>query len=76
MLIPGLMNMAVENWHVAIDAARRALRLQRWLRGGGEEGRGVQGGEKGIEKHGFALKDKLGNMGLTVHYEDGEDDGG
>lgn len=71
-----LMNMGVDNWHVATDAVRRALKLQRWLEGGIARDNRIFGGGKGIDKHGFALKDKLGNFGLTPHYEDGEFDAG
>lgn len=34
LLTNGFMATAVENWHVALEAAETALRLQKWLRGG------------------------------------------
>lgn len=58
-MVNGFLTAAVENWHVAIDAARTALQLQQWLRGFEPPCASVIGGEGTIEKHGFAAKEVL-----------------
>lgn len=75
-MVAGLMTMALENWHVTIDAAEAALVFQRWLRREFPEspknnGAGVVGGEKMVEKHGFILPDTLPDI-VNVTYEESE----
>ncbi|KAM4065889.1 fungal specific transcription factor [Hirsutella rhossiliensis] len=62
LLVTAFMYIGTENWHVAVDMAEAALKLQRWLRGGKadvEDGviSAAFGGEQVIEKYGFAFKD-------------------
>ncbi|EQK98700.1 Zn(2)-C6 fungal-type DNA-binding domain protein [Ophiocordyceps sinensis CO18] len=64
LLVTAFMYIGTENWHVAVDMADAALKLQRWLRGGKadvENGRvsGAFGGEPVIERCGFAFQDTL-----------------
>lgn len=74
MAVNALMNMALENWHLAIDTADTAVRLQKWLSHGGERkaGRAISGGEAIIEKYGFAQKEALKNIS-KVHLADGDE---
>lgn len=78
MAVNALMTVAVENWHLAIETADTALRLQRWLNGGvrgggGGGGHAISGGEAIIDKYGFAQKEALKNIS-RIHL--GEDDEG
>ncbi|RDA95598.1 hypothetical protein CP533_1170 [Ophiocordyceps camponoti-saundersi (nom. inval.)] len=66
ILVTAFMYVGTENWHVATDMASAALKLQRWLRGGvsmspGSNGdmSAVFGGEKIVERYGFAFKDAI-----------------
>ncbi|KJZ72494.1 hypothetical protein HIM_08163 [Hirsutella minnesotensis 3608] len=60
LLVTAFMYIGTENWHIAVDMARAALKLQRWLRGGqstladGQISRAF-GGEQVIERCGFAF---------------------
>ncbi|KAK5994885.1 hypothetical protein PT974_03272 [Cladobotryum mycophilum] len=78
LMIAGFMTMGLENWHVAVDAAQAALRFQQWLREGDQEGtpmaeKGVVGGEKMIQEHGFALREALPEV-AELRVDDDEPD--
>lgn len=66
LFVNGFLTVAVENWHVAVDAFEAALKLQRWLKGSSTKKGMIFGGEGVIEKHGFAVKEVLQNI-ATVH---------
>jgi hypothetical protein len=60
------LTIAVENWHLGIEAANAALNLQRWLRGSSATGGLIIGGEGTIEIYGWAQKEVLKNI-ATIH---------
>ncbi|CAH0051536.1 unnamed protein product [Clonostachys solani] len=60
------LTIAVENWHLGIEAANAALNLQRWLRGSTATGGLIIGGEGTIERYGWAQKEVLKNI-ATIH---------
>lgn len=78
MVVNGLMTIAVENWHFAIDTGIATLKLQKWLKGPNAvsqpTGRVVFGGEHVIARHGFAQKEVLRNIS-TVHKGSRDDEG-
>lgn len=66
LLVNGMLTAAVDNWHVTLAMADRALKLQKWLRGSMVSRGVVFGGEGAIEKHGFAIKEVLPHI-ANVH---------
>jgi hypothetical protein len=82
LIVNGFLTIAASNWHVAIDALNAALKFQKVLKGYNTSAGIVSGGEKVVQKHGFAVKEVLQNI-ATVHRpsqepesdeEDDEDD--
>ena len=75
LVVGGFLTGAVDNWHVTLDAAEAALRLQRWLKATSTFKGTIIGGEKAIEKYGFAVKDVLKNI-QTIHksYDDEDEE--
>lgn len=69
-VIMSLSTIGFDNWHVMIEVSRRMLMLQTYLREGLSRGMAIYGGEKSIDRHGFAVKEWMPNMGLTTHFED------
>lgn len=73
LTVTAFMAFALENWHLGVDIADNALKLQRWL----EEGwshleKGVIGGEQGVEQYGFPVKEDLPAV-ATGQFEDETD---
>ncbi|KAF4969246.1 hypothetical protein FSARC_3499 [Fusarium sarcochroum] len=71
LTVSTMMSIAVENWHIAIRISETALKIQRYLTGGrdGSDGKDLMGGEKVVDKYGFAMEDVLPNLDLSA---DGE----
>lgn len=74
LFVNGFLTAAVENWHVAIGMADSALKLQRWLKGSTTSKSLVFGGERAIEKHGFAVKEVLQNISTVHRGNDAQDE--
>lgn len=74
MVVNGFLTAAVDNWHVAIGAAEAALRFQRWLKGESSKKGFIVGGEKAVDKYGFAVKEALQNIANVHKGNDDSDD--
>ncbi|PFH56845.1 hypothetical protein XA68_15862 [Ophiocordyceps unilateralis] len=77
LLVTAFMYIGTENWHVVADMATAGLKLQRWLRGGAsytEDGvlSGAFGGERIVERYGFAFKDALPEVTVAQVEDDDE----
>lgn len=60
LMVVGLLSIGLDNWHIAMDIGRAALKLQRFLREGNAAApKGVVGGEEGVKTFGFPIKEDL-----------------
>ncbi|PHH69639.1 hypothetical protein CDD82_7626 [Ophiocordyceps australis] len=83
LMVTCFMFVGTENWHVAADMATAALKLQRWLRGGGQDAEtqngavsGAFGGESVVERLGFAFKDAVPDVMPQACEDDGSEEEG
>jgi hypothetical protein len=53
MFMISMVSRAVDNWHVCLESAEAAVKLQRWLREEEGGGGGVVAGGDMIAKHGY-----------------------
>lgn len=74
MAVNALMTVAVENWHLSLQMADTALRVQRFLNGDAKDRKGtISGSESIIDKYGFAQKEVLKNIS-KIHLGDDDDE--
>ncbi|KAJ4247190.1 hypothetical protein NW762_013329 [Fusarium torreyae] len=68
LMVSTMMSIAVENWHIAIRISETALKVQRYLTGGknNNDGKDLMGGEKVVDKYGFAMPDALPSLDLST----------
>lgn len=60
LMVVALLSIGLDNWHICIEVSRAALRLQKWLREGHPATpAGIMGGEAGVLKYGFPIKEDL-----------------
>ncbi|KAH7121341.1 hypothetical protein EDB81DRAFT_228406 [Dactylonectria macrodidyma] len=73
LMVSGFMTIGVDSWHIAMDVAMTGFALQKWLAGGmhGYDigAMGLSGGERIVDKYGFALKEFLPELQLPVEDE-------
>ncbi|KAF4450614.1 hypothetical protein F53441_6275 [Fusarium austroafricanum] len=71
LTISTMMSIGMENWDVFIHIGKTAFRLQRWLAGGKDENNSndLMGGEKVVDKYGFAMSDALPTVDVPVDVE-------
>jgi hypothetical protein len=76
LMVTGLLSIGLDNWHIAMDIGRAALKLQRFLRQGNRTPeKGVVGGEAGVETFGFPIKEDLPDVAkYATVLEELEDD--
>ena len=58
LLVLGVQTMALDNWHVTVDAVKAGMKLQSWLREEdmamkAEKGKGPESSWKSVEEHGY-----------------------
>lgn len=60
LMVVALLSIGLDNWHICIEISRAALKLQKWLRKGHPAPpSGIMGGEAGVLKFGFPIKEDL-----------------
>ncbi|OAR00905.1 hypothetical protein LLEC1_07702 [Akanthomyces lecanii] len=60
LMVVALLSIGLDNWHICIEISRAALKLQKWLREGhSAPPPGIMGGEAGVLKYGFPIKEDL-----------------
>ncbi|EGX90318.1 hypothetical protein CCM_06736 [Cordyceps militaris CM01] len=60
LMVVALLSIGLDNWHICIEVSRAALKLQKWLREGHPVAPvGIVGGEAGVAKFGFPIKEDL-----------------
>ncbi|KAM3542786.1 hypothetical protein ARSEF1564_004300 [Beauveria bassiana] len=60
LMVVALLSIGLDNWHICLEISRAALKLQKWLREGHPATpSGIVGGEAGVLKYGFPIKEDL-----------------
>lgn len=60
LMVVALLSMGLDNWHICMEVSRAGLKLQKWLRQGHPApATGIMGGEAGVLKYGFPIKEDL-----------------
>ncbi|KAJ3485828.1 hypothetical protein NLG97_g6737 [Lecanicillium saksenae] len=60
LMVVALLSIGLDNWHICMEVSRAALKLQKWLREGHPvPPTGIVGGEAGVIKYGFPIKEDL-----------------
>ncbi len=60
LMVVALLSIGLDNWHICMEVSRAALKLQKWLREGHPTApTGIVGGEAGVLKYGFPIKEDL-----------------
>lgn len=60
LMVVALLSIGLDNWHICMEVSRAGLKLQQWLREGRPDSQGgIMGGEAGVIKYGFPIKEDL-----------------